>query len=84
MMLFKKAGLPLLIFLVIYWMIVIFLIVLLSSFCIAFIFYLKNSNDFYFDFFNESIYSLSKAVPGGSVLGVGIWIKARLQARKDQ
>lgn len=47
-------------------------------------FYLKNGGDFYFDFFKESAYSLSKAVPGGSVLGSGLWIKAWLQQRKEK
>lgn len=55
----------------------------LLSLGVAFVFYLKNGNGFYFDFFKESIYSLSKAIPGGSILGSGLWIKARLQARKD-
>ncbi|WP_455813864.1 hypothetical protein [Pseudomonas graminis] len=80
---FKKVGFPLFIFLILYWMVAIFLIIFLLSLGIAFVFYLKNGNEFYFDFFKESTYSLSKAIPGGSILGVGIWIKARLQERKD-
>lgn len=81
---FKKVGFPLLVFLVLYWMAAIFLIVFLLSLGIALIFYFKNGNDFHFDFFKESIYSLSKAIPGGGILGFGIWIKAKLQDRKDK
>lgn len=55
----------------------------LLSFGIALIFHLKNGNEFYFDFFKESTYSLSKAIPGGGILEGGIWIKAKLQERKD-
>lgn len=77
---FNKIGFPLLIFLILYWMVAIFLIVFLLSLGVAFIFYLKNGNEFYFDFFEESTYSLSKAIPGGSILGAGIWIKVWLQA----
>nr|WP_024964877.1 hypothetical protein [Pantoea sp. IMH] len=83
MMRFKKVGFPLFIFLIVYWMVAIFLIVFLLSFGIALIFHLKNGNEFYFDFFKESTYSLSKAIPGGGILGGGIWIKAKLQERKD-
>jgi hypothetical protein len=81
---FKKVGIPLFIFLILYWMLAIFLIVFLLSLGVAFIFYLKNGSEFYFDFFKESTYSLSKAIPGGSILGSGIWIKAKLQERKDK
>lgn len=83
-MIFKKVRWPLFIFLVLYWVIAIFLIIFLLSLGIALIFYLKNGGDFYFDFFKESAYSLSKAVPGGSVLGSGLWIKAWLQQRKEK
>lgn len=81
---FNKVGFPFFIFLIFYWTVAIFLIVFLLNLGIAFVFYLKNGNELYFDFFKESTYSLSKAIPGGSILGVGIWIKAWLQARKDK
>ncbi|MFU9138220.1 hypothetical protein [Erwinia tasmaniensis] len=81
---FKKIGLPLFIFLILYWMAAIFLIIFLLSLSIAFIFYFKNGNEFYFDFLQESIYALRKAIPGGIILGSGLWIKARLQERKDK
>ncbi|MBS0856857.1 MULTISPECIES: hypothetical protein [unclassified Tatumella] len=81
---FKKIGYPLFIYLVLYWVMMIFLIVFLLSLGIAFIFYLGNDSGFYFDFFKEATYSLSKAVPGGSILGSGLWIKVWLQERKDK
>jgi len=81
---FKRVGWKLFFFLVAYWVIAIFLIVFLLSLSIAFIFFLKNGNGFYFDFFKESIYSLSKAVPGGIILGSGLWVKAWLQQRKEK
>lgn len=81
-MIFKKVGLPLFIFLIIYWVVAIFIIVFLLSLGIALIFHWKNGSELYFDFFKESTYSLSKAIPGGSILGSGLWIKARLQERK--
>lgn len=84
MMRFKKIGIPLFIFLILYWMVAIFLIIFLLSLSIALIFYLKNGNEFYFDFLQESIYALRKAIPGGIILGSGLWIKARLQERKDK
>ncbi|WP_143806255.1 hypothetical protein [Pantoea latae] len=83
-MILKKVGLPLWAFLVLYWIIAIFLILFLLSLSIAFIFFLKNGNGFYFDFLKESSYSLSKAVPGGSILGSGLWVKAWLQQRKEK
>lgn len=79
---FQKVGFPLFIFLVLYWMVAIFVITFLLSLGIAYIFYLKDGNEFYFDFFKKSIYCLNKAIPGGSILGGGIWIKAKLQERK--
>ena len=81
---FKKIDIPLFIFLIIYWVAAIFLIIFLLSLSIALIFYLKNGNEFYFDFLQESIYALRKAIPGGIILGSGLWIKARLQERKDK
>lgn len=84
MMRFKKIGIPLFIFLILYWMVAIFLIIFLLNLSIALIFYLKNGNEFYFDFLQESIYALRKAIPGGIILGSGLWIKARLQERKDK
>ncbi|WP_071889331.1 hypothetical protein [Serratia rubidaea] len=84
MMKFKGVGFSLFIFLILYWVVAIFLIVFLLSLGIEFIFYLKNDNEFNFDFFKESTYALSKAIPGGSILGVGIWIKAWFQERKDK
>ncbi len=83
-MIFKKVGWKLFIFLVLYWIVAIFFIVFLLSLGIAFIFYVKDSSGFYFNFIKESIYSLSKAVPGGSILGSGIWIKSWLQEKKDK
>jgi len=79
----KKVGLQLLFFLVFYWIAAIFIIIFVIGIGVAFIFYLKTDNSFYFDWINESIYALNRAVPGGGVLGIGIWIKARLQEKKD-
>ncbi|MTD28996.1 hypothetical protein [Erwinia sorbitola] len=81
---FKKIGLPLFVFLSFYWMVTIFLVIFLLSLSIALIFYLKNGDDLYFDFLQESIYALRKALPGGIILGSGLWIKSWLQARKDK
>lgn len=81
---FKKVGFPMLIFLIFYWVTAIFLIIFLLSLSIALIFSLKNDNDFYFNLLKESVYALRKAIPGGIILGVGLWIKAWLQARKDK
>ncbi|MFP1741049.1 hypothetical protein [Lonsdalea quercina] len=81
---FKKIGMPLFIFLILYWVVAIFLIIFLLSLSIALIFYLKNGNEFYFNFLQESIYALRKAIPGGIILASGLWIKARLQERKDK
>ena len=81
---FRKVGMGLFIFLIIYWIFVIFLAVFLISLGIALLFYFKNDNTLYFDWIKESIYAIKKAVIGGSVLGIGIWVKARLQARKDK
>ena len=80
---FKKVGFPLFVFLVLYWIVAIFVIIFLLSLGIAFIFYLKDGNEFYFDFFKKSAYCLNKAIPGGSILGCGIWIKAKLQEREN-
>lgn len=81
---FRKVGVGLFIFLIFYWVLVIFLVVFLVSLGIAFLFYFKNENTLYFDWIKESIYALKKAVLGGSVLGIGIWAKARLLARKKK
>lgn len=81
---FKKIGITLFIFLILYWMSAIFLIIFLLSLSISLIFYLKTGNDFYFNFLQESIYALRKSIPGGIILGSGLWIKVRLQERKDK
>lgn len=81
---FKKIGILLFIFIIIYWVVAIFLIIFLSSLSIALIFHLKNGNEFYFDLLQESIYTLRKAIPSGVILGTGLWIKAWLQERKDK
>lgn len=81
---FKKVGMGLFIFLIIYWVFVIFLAVFLISLGIALLFYFKNDNTLYFDWITESIYAIKKAVIGGSVLGIGIWVNARLQSRKNK
>lgn len=79
---FKKVGFSLLIFLVVYWIMAIFFIILLVGLGVALLFYLKSGNAFYFDWIKESVYSMRKAVPGGGVLGAGIWIKSKLQEKK--
>lgn len=84
MMKFNSVGLSLLVFLLFYWVVAILLIVFLFTLGIAIFFYLRVGNEFYFDFFKELKYSLRKAVPGGSILGIGIWIKAWLEERENK
>lgn len=79
---FKKVSLFLLAFLVVYWIIAIFLIILFIGLSVSLIFYLKNGNVFHFDWIKESVYAIEKAVPGGGVLGAGIWIKAKIEENK--
>ncbi len=79
---FQKIGFSLLVFLVAYWIMAIFIIILLIGLGVALIFYLKSNNSFYFDWIEESIYAIKKSVPGGGILGVGIWIKAKLEDKK--
>lgn len=82
-MIFKRVGIPLLLYLIIYWVISICLIVFFVSFSIAVLFYFK-VDSFNFNWVSEFSYALNKSMPSGTVLGIGIWIKAKLSERKDK
>ena len=81
---FKKINLPVFIFLIIYWVAAIFFIIFLLSLSVALIFYLRNGNEFYFHFLQESVYALRRAIPGGLILGSGLWLKSWLLERKNK
>lgn len=81
---FQKVNFFLLIFLIGYWSLVISITIFLARFGVAMLFFLTSSNSLYFDWFVECISAAKKGVSAGAILGMGIWIKARLEKKKSK
>ncbi|NPE54099.1 hypothetical protein [Dickeya dadantii] len=81
---FQKINFFLLIFLIGYWSLVISITIFLARFGVAMLFFLTSSNPLYFDWFVECISAVKKGVSAGAILGMGIWIKARLEKKKSK
>lgn len=81
---FQRASISLLIFLVFYWSLIISLTIFFAVLGVAIFFFLTNGNVLNFDWLAQGISAVRKGVSAGAVLGIGIWIKARLQERKDK
>ncbi|TCL05032.1 hypothetical protein EZJ58_3186 [Sodalis ligni] len=74
-------SISLLVFLTIYWSLVIFTTIYLVGFAVAVYFFLTSDNPLYFDWLDHCILAAKKGSSAGSVLGIGIWIEAKLRVR---
>ncbi|CNL81768.1 hypothetical protein [Yersinia aldovae] len=79
---FQRAGIPLLIFLVVYWSLIISVTIFFAVLSVTVFFFLTSSNDLNFDWLAQSVSAVRKGVSAGAVLGIGIWIKARIEENR--
>lgn len=79
----KNTNLNTLIVLIIRCIVCVFFIALMGCFLGRLIVFLK-ANILLFDWEKDVLYSLKVGISAGTLAGIGIWIKARLQDRKNK
>ncbi|MNG65601.1 hypothetical protein D3C79_238690 [compost metagenome] len=79
---FQRAGIPLLIFLVFYWSLIISVTIFFAVLGVAIFFFLTSGNELNFDWLAQGISAVRKGVSAGVILGIGIWIKAKIEEKR--
>ncbi|AIJ09119.1 MULTISPECIES: hypothetical protein [Edwardsiella] len=79
---FQRASISLLIFFVVYWSLIISLTIFFAVLGVAVFFFLTNGNALNFDWLAQGISAVRKGVSAGTVLGIGIWGKAKMEENK--
>ncbi|WHP81063.1 hypothetical protein MQ089_04070 [Edwardsiella anguillarum] len=79
---FQRLDISLFIFLVIHWSLIISAAIYFTVLSVSVFFFLTNGNALNFDWLAQGISAVRKGVAAGTVLGIGIWIKAKIAESK--
>lgn len=79
---FRKVNILLLFFLVVYWSLIICTTIFFVKLSVAMFFFLISDNSLRFDWSIEFTSASIKGTSAGTILAIGIWLKAKLQEKK--
>ncbi|RFS99759.1 hypothetical protein [Edwardsiella anguillarum] len=79
---FQRLDISLFIFLVIHWSLIISAAIYFAVLSVSVFFFLTSSIELNFDWLDQGITAIRKGVAAGTVLGIGIWIKAKIKNKK--